>query len=167
MDKLLTLVLLFLCNSISAQTDTIIVKPDNKYSTKRYKIYYCQDISNKSYSDSLIIENFFYDILECAIAEKDNSIIVFYATDGTNKVTAGITLHFERYIIKAGKLNFDNKIVLPYGGSYKLRKFKYEIKGENIFFTKKNEQGQAFKYDMLLYTKLEDLKKIIYRDLEL
>jgi hypothetical protein len=92
-------------------------------------------------------------------------IIVFYSTDGTNNVTQGITLRFENYNTTSGRLKFDNKSIMAYGGNFRLRRFAYKFNNCNIIFTEDEAPGRILTYDLSNYSVMEELCRRIDSDI--
>jgi len=161
---LIIIVLLSVNLEMSAQSvDTMALREENLYSVKQYKVFYQKQ--SLICTDSLVIANPLFDIIECHAYTDRKSIVVFYSTDGTNNTTKGITLHIERYNIEHGKIIFDNKCILAYGANDRFRQFRYEINNGQLLFKPIVNEIKPLSYSLLDYPRLEVLKELIYQNI--
>lgn len=117
-------------------------------------------------SDSIVISDALGNIEDCFVQRQDDNLMIAYASNGTNKVTHGTTLTFEKYVLKEGKFIMDNRSVLYYASNINIRSFSYAFLKDRIEFTCKSNPSISVKYDNFLnFSSMPEFKKAITNDL--
>lgn len=160
------LVVFFLYSGGYSQNQTVInVRSEIVFAKKAYKIFYSAT-PDATVSDSIVISDVLGNIEDCFVQRKDDNLIIVYASNGTNKVTHGATLSFEKYILKEGKFKIDNRSVLYYASNINIRSFRYAFFKDRIEFKCKDNPSIAVSYDNIVrFSSMSEFKKAIVNDL--
>ena len=158
------IMLCFFLNISQAQDDSFTVRSETFFSKKIYKVFYPSILKSKT-RDSIVISDALQNIEDCLVQRNGNVLAIAYISNGTNKVTKGRTLNFERYIMKTDKFILDNHSILYYAAGFLYQRFSYAFKGTLQFICRTNP-GDIFSYNLLEFDSMEMLRDRISDDLK-
>lgn len=150
------------CSGFS-QLNSVSLTKEKFYHTTRFKL----SLLNQSgvEFDSILIQNPFQDIIECFVSNDSNSIFIAYSSDGTNKITKGITLTFVRFKFTDGKAKIDNEAKLLWAANPKTRRFQYSYVNDELVFKDKKNSSCLYSYHLNSFGDTKNLVRQISKDL--
>lgn len=144
------------------QLNSVVVRKDSAFYKSYSLFFYGQD---GDIIDSVLIWNPIQDILDLYISQDANSLFVVYASDGTNKMTKGITLTFVRYELADGKAISASKSMLLWAANAKIRRFRYSYFNNQLVFTDRDNGTCSYVYRLFDFPNTPALVNKISNDL--
>lgn len=144
------------------QLNAIVVRKDSVF-FKSYTLFFFYHEGEKI--DSIQIWDPLQDILDLYIGQDGNSVLVVYASDGTNKITKGITLTFVRYELADGKAIAASKSMLLWAANAKIRRFRYSYFNNQLVFTDRKNGTCSYVYKLFDFPNTSALVSKISTDL--
>jgi len=150
------------CTGFS-QINSVSLTKEKFYYNTRFKLSLLNQVGVEF--DSILIINPFQDIIECFLRHDSNSIFVAYSSDGTNRITKGITLTFVHFKFTGGKVKIDNEAKLLWAANPKTRRFRYSYVNDELVFKDKKNASCLYSYHLNSFDDTKDLVRQILKDL--
>lgn len=146
-----------------SQLKSISLTKEKFYYTTRFKLSLFNQ--NGTEFDSILIQNPFQDILECFVSNDSNSIFIAYSSDGTNKLTQGITLTFAHFKLADGKVKIENETKFLWAANSKTRRFRYSYLNDQLIFKARKNLACMYSYQLSGFDNTKNLVSQISKDL--